>query len=150
MRLRTFLLAASSSSAFLPQIDQGWSLEPQLGNWLTAEQAQALLNAPDAATTKGLRDRPILDALLCCGLGAPRWQGLPSSTSSSRISGGASFHGDSCCPNGASAPGGQRLVPARPKLAGQHVPRRGFSCSHSGHPPGSSGIARPSNIRIKK
>src|SRR5215468_9521535 len=30
-----------------------------LGNWLTARQARALLNAPDAATTKGLRDRAI-------------------------------------------------------------------------------------------
>ena len=27
------------------------------GNWLTAKQAQALLNAPDITTTKGLRDR---------------------------------------------------------------------------------------------
>src|ERR1035438_9489289 len=29
----------------------------RLGNWLTARQAQTLLNAPDATTTKGLRDR---------------------------------------------------------------------------------------------
>ena len=32
----------------------------RLGSWLTAKQAQALLNAPDAATNKGLRDRAIL------------------------------------------------------------------------------------------
>src|SRR5215469_15208501 len=40
----------------------------RLGNWLTAKQAQALLNAPDAGTIKGLRDRAILAVLLGCGL----------------------------------------------------------------------------------
>ena len=40
----------------------------RLGNWLTAKQAQALLNAPDATTQKGLRDRAILAVLLGCGL----------------------------------------------------------------------------------
>jgi integrase len=40
----------------------------RLGNWLTARQAQALLNTPDASTHKGLRDRAILAVLLGCGL----------------------------------------------------------------------------------
>jgi integrase len=40
----------------------------RLGNWLTAKQAQALLNAPDTAIVKGLRDRAILAVLLGCGL----------------------------------------------------------------------------------
>jgi site-specific recombinase XerD len=40
----------------------------RLGNWLTVRQTQALLNAPDAATPKGLRDRAILAVLLGCGL----------------------------------------------------------------------------------
>jgi integrase len=40
----------------------------RLGDWLTAKQAQALLSAPDATTTKGLRDRAILAVLLGCGL----------------------------------------------------------------------------------
>jgi integrase len=40
----------------------------RLGNWLSAKQAQALLNAPDATTRKGLRDRAILAVLLGCGL----------------------------------------------------------------------------------
>lgn len=39
-----------------------------MGNWLSVKQAQALLNAPDIATTKGLRDRAILAVLLGCGL----------------------------------------------------------------------------------
>ena len=38
------------------------------GNWLSLRQAQALLSAPDIATTKGLRDRAILAVLLGCGL----------------------------------------------------------------------------------
>ena len=40
----------------------------RLGNWLTAKQAQALLNVPNATTNKGLRDRAILAVLLGCGL----------------------------------------------------------------------------------
>src|SRR5579862_3847175 len=40
----------------------------RLGNWLSLRQAQALLNAPDIATTKGLRDRAIIAVLLGCGL----------------------------------------------------------------------------------
>jgi len=38
------------------------------GNWLTKEQAQKLLNLPDTATVKGLRDRAILAVMLGCGL----------------------------------------------------------------------------------
>jgi site-specific recombinase XerD len=40
----------------------------RLGNWLSIQQAQKLLNAPNVATTKGLRDRAILAVLLGCGL----------------------------------------------------------------------------------
>src|SRR5665811_800262 len=36
----------------------------RLGNWLSIRQAQTLLNAPDATTIKGLRDRAILAVLL--------------------------------------------------------------------------------------
>src|SRR6266699_422969 len=44
------------------------SIGIRTGNWLSLRQAQALLNAPDAATLKGLRDRAILAVLLGCGL----------------------------------------------------------------------------------
>jgi len=40
----------------------------RLGNWLSLRQAQALLNAPDIATVKGMRDRAIIAVLLGCGL----------------------------------------------------------------------------------
>jgi site-specific recombinase XerD len=38
------------------------------GNWLSLRQAQALLNAPDVRTKKGLRDRAMFATLLGCGL----------------------------------------------------------------------------------
>ena len=38
------------------------------GNWLTQDQAQRLLNAPDVATIKGLRDRAVLAVMVGCGL----------------------------------------------------------------------------------
>ena len=38
------------------------------GNWLTREQAEDLLNAPDPSTLKGKRDRALLGVLLGCGL----------------------------------------------------------------------------------
>ena len=40
----------------------------RVGNWLTRPQAQALLNAPDVTTLRGLRDRALLAVLLGCGL----------------------------------------------------------------------------------
>jgi site-specific recombinase XerD len=38
------------------------------GNWLTREQAQMWLNAPDTRTLKGRRDRALLAVLIGCGL----------------------------------------------------------------------------------
>ena len=38
------------------------------GNWLTREEAQIWLNAPDVKTLKGVRDRAILAVLIGCGL----------------------------------------------------------------------------------
>jgi len=40
----------------------------RVGNWLSVRQSQGLLNAPDIATKKGLRDRAIVGVLLGCGL----------------------------------------------------------------------------------
>lgn len=38
------------------------------GNWLTKEEAQMWLNAPDTKTLKGVRDRAVLAVLVGCGL----------------------------------------------------------------------------------
>ncbi|MGD1068498.1 MAG: tyrosine-type recombinase/integrase [Bryobacteraceae bacterium] len=40
----------------------------RVGNWLSLRQAQALLNAPDVSTKKGLPDRAMFATLLGCGL----------------------------------------------------------------------------------
>lgn len=40
----------------------------KLGNWLSHDQASAMINAPDTSTVKGLRDRAILSLMLGCGL----------------------------------------------------------------------------------
>jgi site-specific recombinase XerD len=40
----------------------------RVGNWLSLQQAQKLLNAPNVSTKKGLRDRAMLATLLGCGL----------------------------------------------------------------------------------
>jgi site-specific recombinase XerD len=40
----------------------------RLGNWLTADQAKALLRAPDIERVRGKRDRAMLAVLLGCGL----------------------------------------------------------------------------------
>src|SRR5215472_6389821 len=44
------------------------NLGVRLGNWLTAEQGQALWQAPDHQVLKGKRDRALLALLLACGL----------------------------------------------------------------------------------
>lgn len=38
------------------------------GNWLTHNQAAALINSPDPGTLKGLRDKAILALMITCGL----------------------------------------------------------------------------------
>ncbi len=40
----------------------------RVGNWLSVQQAQTLLNTPDIQTKKGLRDRDMFAVLLGCGL----------------------------------------------------------------------------------
>jgi len=46
------------------------------GNWLTREQAQVWLGAPDRRTTRGLRDRALLAVLIGCGLRRSEAAGL--------------------------------------------------------------------------
>ena len=46
------------------------------GNWLTREQAQSWLGAPNTRTLKGLRDRALLAVLIGCGLRRAEAAGL--------------------------------------------------------------------------
>lgn len=48
----------------------------RLGNWLSKEQAQGLINSPDIQTVKGVRDRAVLAVLLGCGLRREECAGL--------------------------------------------------------------------------
>jgi site-specific recombinase XerD len=73
--IRKLAVEAADNGLLAPEIAAGItrvkgvaSKGVRLGNWLTVRQAQTLLNAPDATTSKGLRDRAILAVLLGCGL----------------------------------------------------------------------------------
>jgi site-specific recombinase XerD len=61
-------LLAPELAAGIARVKSAKSMGVRTGNWLTLKQAQALLNAPDITTTKGLRDRAIIAVLLGCGL----------------------------------------------------------------------------------
>src|SRR6202790_2697376 len=61
-------LLAPELAAGISRVKGAKSNGVRVGNWLSIRQAQALLNAPDACTKKGLRDRAILAVLLGCGL----------------------------------------------------------------------------------
>src|SRR6266481_3432161 len=61
-------LIAPEIAAGISRVKSIKSTGIRVGNWLTLRQSQALLNAPDVATVKGLRDRAILAVLLGCGL----------------------------------------------------------------------------------
>src|SRR5271167_3831080 len=61
-------LLAPELAAGIARIKGVRSQGVRVGNWLSLKQAQMLLNAPDVATTKGLRDRAMFATLLGCGL----------------------------------------------------------------------------------
>ena len=61
-------LLAPELAAGIARIKGMRSRGVRAGNWLSLQEAQALLSAPDATTKKGLRDRAILVLLRGCGL----------------------------------------------------------------------------------
>jgi site-specific recombinase XerD len=61
-------LLAPELAAGIARVRSAKSVGIRMGNWLSVRQAQSLLNAPDIATVRGLRDRAILAVLLGCGL----------------------------------------------------------------------------------
>lgn len=73
--IRKLAMEASDNGALDPQIASGIRAVKgsrqegrRTGNWLTREQAQTWLGAPDTRTLKGLRDRALLAVLIGCGL----------------------------------------------------------------------------------
>src|SRR5271165_1997587 len=61
-------LLAPELAAGITRVKGAKSVGVRVGNWLSVQQAQKLLNAPDISTKKGLRDRAMLAVLLGCGL----------------------------------------------------------------------------------
>jgi site-specific recombinase XerD len=61
-------LLAPELAAGITRVKGAKSKGVRAGNWLSVQQAQKLLNAPDVTTKKGLRDRATLAILLGCGL----------------------------------------------------------------------------------
>src|SRR5438876_290497 len=61
-------LLAPELAAGIARVKSAKSVGIRTGNWLSARQAQTLLNAPDITTVRGLGDRAILAVLLGCGL----------------------------------------------------------------------------------
>jgi len=61
-------LLAPELAAGISRVKSAKCVGIRVGNWLSIRQAQALLNAPDVGTVRGLRDRAILAVLLGCGL----------------------------------------------------------------------------------
>ena len=61
-------LLAPELAAGISRVKSAKTVGIRTGNWLSLRQAQGLLSAPDATTTKGLRDRAIIAVLLGCGL----------------------------------------------------------------------------------
>lgn len=56
------------TAASIQKVRGARKLGVRAGNWLTKEQASALLHAPDVSTLKGKRDRALLGLLIGCGL----------------------------------------------------------------------------------
>jgi len=61
-------LLAAELAAGITRVKGAKCVGVRTGNWLSVQQAQKLLNAPDVTTKKGLRDRAMLAILLGCGL----------------------------------------------------------------------------------
>jgi len=61
-------LLAPELAAGITRVKGAKSVGVRVGNWLSVQHAQRLLNHPDVITKKGLRDRAMLAVLLGCGL----------------------------------------------------------------------------------
>src|SRR6185312_8944769 len=61
-------LLSPELAAGIQRVKGAKKLGVRLGNWLTVDECQRLLRAPDEQTLKGKRDRAVLAMLLGCGL----------------------------------------------------------------------------------
>ena len=61
-------LLAPELAAGIARVKSAKAKGVRVGNWLSIQQAQTLLSAPDVSTKRGLRDRAMVAVLLGCGL----------------------------------------------------------------------------------
>ncbi|HEY7334147.1 MAG TPA: tyrosine-type recombinase/integrase [Bryobacteraceae bacterium] len=61
-------ILAPELASGIARVKSAKSVGIRMGNWLSARQAQQLLNTPDVTTKRGLRDRATIAVLLGCGL----------------------------------------------------------------------------------
>lgn len=73
--IRKLAMEAADNGLMAPELAAGISRVRgarrqgvRLGNWLSARQAEDLINSPDASALKGRRDRALLAVLIGCGL----------------------------------------------------------------------------------
>lgn len=69
-------LLAPDVAAGINQVSGAKLKGTRVGNWLTRDQAQALLNLPSPGTRKGQRDRAVLGLLVGCGVRRSEAAGL--------------------------------------------------------------------------
>jgi site-specific recombinase XerD len=81
--IRKLAAEAADNGALDPQVANGIRAVKgarregrRTGNWLTREEAQAWLGAPDTRTMRGRRDRALLSVLIGCGLRRSEAAGL--------------------------------------------------------------------------
>ena len=81
--IRKLAMEAADNGALDPQVANGIRAVKgargegrRTGNWLTREEAQAWLTAPDTRTMRGRRDRALLAVLIGCGLRRAEAAGL--------------------------------------------------------------------------
>ena len=81
--IRKLAAEAADNGALDPQVANGIRAVKgarregrRTGNWLTREEAQAWLSAPDTKTIRGRRDRALLSVLIGCGLRRAEAAGL--------------------------------------------------------------------------
>src|SRR5215210_4455070 len=81
--IRKLAAEAADNGAIAPQTANGIRAVKgarregrRTGNWLTREEAQAWLSAPDRRTLRGRRDRALLSVLIGCGLRRSEAAGL--------------------------------------------------------------------------
>ena len=81
--IRKLAAEAADNGALDPQVANGIRAVKgarregrRTGNWLTREEAQTWLRAPDAKTVRGRRDRALLSVLIGCGLRRAEVAGL--------------------------------------------------------------------------